>query len=306
MRDLANWILVATTITLSVTVFAVKCSSAESMSPQSTWSPRPVGAEELQKSRGKVEDRLHTNVLGAFTDREQLTRIRNILNGPWDKEAVDNLASFVLDNTPLQGKVTIQEWHWRAVANMIAYVGKEYPETAAGTAAKEVLDKFIERAILIDRRRTVMACFWLVTTDAIARYGSARLLTESFWKGLEQGLWAPKVLESVADEGVLKRLASIRAQNPWPKVPAIKALASDAMFVIEMQLEYPELKQMTNINMRFDLGKMLQRSKEATKITRAKVIEKYAEESDIDDCRRVLNAISARLKKEAGDSPQNM
>jgi len=50
---------------------------------------------------------------------------------------------------------------------------------------------------------------------------------------------------------------------------------------------------------------MLQRLKEATKITRAKVIEKYAEENDNADWRRVLNAISARLKKEAAISPQN-
>jgi len=323
MRDLTIWLRAVITITMSVTIIAVTCCAAERPGgPASTWRPRYVGSEEIEKSRGEIEDRLRKEVLGAIypvkaryggpvegrgglEDEGPLIRLRKILNGPWDRAAVENLGSFVLDNPPRQGQGTFWKHELNPIANLIAYVGKEYAEKPAGAAAKEVLDKFIERALLTDRKTTAFSNFWLGTTDAIAQYGTADLLPESFWKGIEQGEWAPRVLEAVGDEKVLKRLKSIRDQKKkeWPISPVISKSIDDTVFFIEAQLEYPELKQLSNrSNWRFEMAKMLQRVK---KENRAEAIEKLAGAEKNTDWRRVLAAIAARLKKEEAASHQN-
>jgi len=69
MRKETNRILAVITIAISVALMAEKGSSAES-EPQTTWRTRSVGPEEIQKSRGEIEDRLRKEVLGAFRDKE--------------------------------------------------------------------------------------------------------------------------------------------------------------------------------------------------------------------------------------------
>lgn len=283
------WDATVIVITLNLALFAATCFSAERPCPASPWKPRPVGPDEIRDKRGAVEDQLRQKILAGFKKESQLTELRRILNAPWDRAGVEQLGKIVLDSAPVDGKVEINDAQWPAIANMIAYVGTTRAGTPAAAAAREVFDRIMERAIITDRRKVKKADFWGCTADAIAKYGSAELLTESFWKGMESGLSAEYVIEAVGDEGAHKRF-----KNMQEKMRPV---------LLETQIAYPELLKIGNSFKRFEIGKRIQEIKG----DKAEGIKKMAEEANWehgDYLGVVIYSIYSRMKKGAS-TPTN-
>jgi hypothetical protein len=271
------------------------CLSGEPIPPEeASWHPRSVAKDELRNPRGEVEDKLRTEVLGAFSaDDDRLGKLREVLNGPWNGSAVEYWEDLVLTNSPVEGKATITAYQWIAIANMLAYEAKTETQRPVVEHVQKTFDRLFERAVAIRQRPVFVDNFWGYTADAVARYGTAKLLTESYWQGLEKGLWAPRVLESVGDADVLKRLKDMWVRNQWPVRSPLRDSAAEAISLVEMQLSYPELKQIKNTTTRYYLGKRLPATNGLQQI------EGMIQKTDNAETRQVLEKISERLKKQS-------
>ncbi len=259
---------------------------------QSRWEPRPIGRGELKEHRGEIEDRLRAEILGAFPD-DQFQILRDVLNRPWDVPAVKYLGNLILTNAPADGEVRISGVKWTAIANMLAYIGKNRPQPDVTQEVKRVFDELFLRAIVLDKKGRLKENFWGNTTAAVARYGTAELLSESFWKGVREGLPAAGALESVGNTEVLNHLRGLLGSNQWPENSRTKEHIQETISIMEMQFEYPELKSIKDRTARLHIGRMLQGMKDG----KAEQIEKLAEQTDNEEVRQVLARISTRLQK---------
>ena len=289
--------LMATACLLVVTLHGTVSLSGERIPPEAYWHPREVGQGELKEKRGETEDRIRTEILGAFSaDDQRLGKLQDVLNGPWDRDAVEYLGNLILTNAPSDQEATITCHQWKAITDMLVHLAQSAAQRPLADQARQELDKAFARAAPFFYTKAFGGNVFQGTAMSVAEYGSADLLTESFWKGLEQGLWAPRVLESVGDTAVLNRLRDMWTRNVWPAGAPFRELARRTIAVVELQLSYPELKGIRNRTTRLYLGQKLQSMKEP----KTDAIAKLLNETKDGETRKVLEAISGRLAADGG------
>lgn len=265
-------------------------SSDETSGGQTSWVQHPIGDYELKEARDPVEDRLRKEILAAFSD-ERLEKLKNILNAPWDERGVESLGDMLFSGTPVDGEMRIDDLQWRAIVNMLSYVVKTKSGSLLARRTTDLFDQLLSHALMI-RGKVPKGNYWGYTLEAIADYGTPELLTDSFWSAVEQGIWEPSVLESVGNKKVVDKLRAVQTKASWPHDSRMHEYISDTIFIIEMQLQYPELKQIKNRAGRVHLGRKLKGMKEK----RLDKIDKLIQASDDGEVRQALTAISQRLK----------
>lgn len=262
------------------------------------WKPRLVAEDELKSSRGAVEDKLRTDVLGVFFDEQRLEQLRKILNGPWDKSAVERLENILLSGVPENGQLRINYFQWEAIANMLAYVAKGRAGDPVAGDIEKIFDRLFGRAMALDPQLgKPYSWVWGSTADAVGKYGTAQLLTNNFWKGIEHERWAYRPLESLGNGTVLRRLKDIRERHPWPKDSRMPMHVDKTISIIEIQLQYPELRQVKDRVYRRSLGRRLQRMK-GPELAKVEILLERAEAGE---GRQALIGMAKRMKEEVPD-----
>jgi hypothetical protein len=286
---------------LLVTLSAQQSFAQDTGCAQSAWEPRQVAEDELTTPRGEVEDKLRREVLAAFFDEERLAKLRPVLDSPWDKASLEYFAGLLLEGVPEEGEVEIDSHQWRAVVNLLAHVAASRQGEPLAADIRDVFDRLMRRAEYLRVHGTIKSNWWGRTTDAIRDYGNAELLTEGFWEAIEGGDWAPRVLEDVGDEEALRRVKEIRAENPRPEDIAGKHMdrrLREVILVLEMQMEYPELRMIKMCHIRRNIAERLRRMK-AVKI---EYLEEWARVTENEEVAEALSKLAARLKKEANEA----
>jgi hypothetical protein len=262
-----------------------------------------VAEDELTTPRGEVEDKLRREVLGAFFDEQRLGKLRAVLNSPWEKSRVDFFATTLLEGVPLEGKKHIDVFQWGAIANLLAHVATAQRGQPLALHTREVFDKLIRRAshFWFHGGGGIKANWWGRTTDAIKDYGNAELLTDGFWEAIEQGAWAPGLLENVGDGEALQRLKEIAAKDSWPEGPTgilLKEFVNETAELMEMQFQYPELRIIKTGDVRQHIAERLRRMKPV----KIEYLEEWARITENEEVAEALSKLAARLQKEANEA----
>jgi len=182
---------------------------------------RQVGTEEIAVSRGEVEDDLREAVLGAFENEAHRTRLRQILNRPWDRSGIEYLWGLVLQGErkgPYDLRVTIQQQ--ARILELMAYVHATYrgneKKKEAVRSIRTGFDSLFETiaASSADWPLYHRAKLYAIATGAIKDYGTADLLGSGFWDCFEtwdQGFVAMSMLEKVGNKDTLERMKRIQS-----------------------------------------------------------------------------------------------
>jgi len=286
----------------SLAVLAAVCwgeggSSLPVLGPATGREVRVVGHHELKQTRGTTEDALRKQVLASFDDA-RVGEVRRLVNAPWSGEVARSLGKALLQEADIEKWESIRESRWHAVANLLAHAARNSTDEAMVQGARTTFDELFTAAhrIAVETYRMRVPLkqnLWFAVADAARVYGSSDLLTDSFWHGIEDGLWAPRVLETLGDEQVLGKLRQIRERNLWREESVQTRLLNRAIKLIELQLEYPEIRAVQNEETRLYLGRRL----EAIKVDRVRRIEAFAKGRDDAKISQIIMAIAERLKK---------
>lgn len=178
----------------------------------SSYTPRPVGADELKEKRGVVEDRLRTAVLAGTGNPKLLKDMREVLNRPWDEAGVKYFGDLLLSPSNKAAETDTLRYNnieWREIATLLAYVATTHRDQAVGKCAAEEFDRALAWILETPGYRL----YWNFAMDAIRDYGSTDLLTPTFWRGFEGGQSCSSAF-AVADAAVLTKLKAYQQQNP--------------------------------------------------------------------------------------------
>ena len=210
---------------------------------------------------------------------------------------------------------------WERVADLLAYLSTTKAGTPIAQRSAAIFEQLLVRAWQMQKENSKIGITdWNGTLVAIRKYGNADLLTESFWKVNQQGdvtvritndfgggysvrmqregqfCW--EVIEAVGDSAALERLKAMRTEPPW--YPSKLEGLDQTIAVVQMQVEYPELKRVPDRDMRMSIGRKLQ-ALQGSPTEKIERIDKLAKEiKGSDYARFALTSLSKRLKKENG------
>jgi hypothetical protein len=266
-----------------------------------------------------VGDNLKADAQVAFSG-QGFENLRAILAQPSDTNTVEALGKLLLTATPVDGGIQIDSFQWEVMADLLAHISTLEPGSPLAQRSVTVFDQLLARAWAV-RDQVAKADYWGRTLDAIVDYGTAQLLTDSFWKVNSQGdvyttithsnnlrsatrtdgQFCRTVLEAVGDNSTLSRLKAMRTQPPWSQ-DAMKLEELDkTISIIELQFKYPELKRISREN-RLDVASELQMWKRSS----AELFDRLANGSSSNaQVHSVFTAISKRLKNQSTDSKPN-
>src|SRR3989339_748988 len=169
----------------------------------------------LKESRSEEEDRLRRRVIHAFSqggfsvDKRQ--SVESILNDKWEKKGIKYLADTVVCDDCSMG---IGEASAEPLLGLMIYVGKEY-DAEIGEAVRDGIERIFSRCL------AKKCCVYherlsLIVLSAIEDNGDASFLTDSFWRGFEEGVFSGyKIFLKYGNEATLARLLEVSRRCNW-------------------------------------------------------------------------------------------
>ena len=242
-----------------------------------------------------IEVRLKEEMLSSLS-QERRTEVAEIMKEPPSSSQIRRLAGIMLGGALQEGEKQISSKEWHTISSVLAHLAKTRAGEPIAEEVKGLFEQFFARAVVVDGQEVKSKDFWGNTAYAVARYGTEDLLTDSFWKECESSLrfaWAPA---AVGGQRTLERMRRIRDTFPWNELPKevrgnTRARLNETIRTMEMSVQYPELREIPDMIMRYDLGLRLEQAHD-----NPDHINECAAGFDDPTVRRVFSNIAERIR----------